>query len=145
VEHEGNSQGCEEEVTVIEQLVAELLGCEVWDAEQRAPRKLTLQDILIVAPFNMQVRLLKRCLEAAARIGSVDKFQGQEAHVVNTSMCSSTLEDSPRGAEFLLEPNRLKVAVSRANSLAIVVGNPGLIADRYRTIRKRNWPTWFVG
>ena len=135
VEHEGNSQGCEEEACKIEELVAELLGCQVWDAEKREPRNLTLEDVLIVAPFNMQVRLLKKRLGTKARIGSVDKFQGQEAHVVIVSMCSSTLDDSPRGAEFLLEPNRLNVAVSRAKSLAIITGNPNLIAARCRTIR----------
>ncbi len=66
----------------------------------------------------------------------MDKFQGQEAHVVIVSMCSSTLEDSPRGAEFLLEPNRLNVAVSRAKSLAVIVGNADLVAARCGTIRE---------
>ncbi len=136
VEHEGNSQGCEEEACVIEQLVTELVGCQVWDAGNLAPRKLTIDDILIVAPFNMQVRMLKKRLGPTAKVGSVDKFQGQEAHVVIVSMCSSTLEDSPRGAEFLLEPNRLNVAVSRAKSLAVIVGNPELVAARCQSVRE---------
>ena len=84
----------------------------------------------------MQVRTLKKRLGLTAKVGSVDKFQGQEAHVVIVSMCSSTLEDSPRGAEFLLEPNRLNVAVSRAKSLAIVVGNPNLVTARCGTVRE---------
>jgi uncharacterized protein len=136
VEHEGNSQGSEEEASMIEQIVDELVGCRVWDAEDSKSRKLTMDDILLVAPFNMQVRLLKKRLGPEIHVGSVDKFQGQEAHVVIVSMCSSTLEDSPRGAEFLLEPNRLNVAISRAKSLAIIVGNPDLIAARCRTIRE---------
>jgi len=136
VEHDGNMQGSEEEVDVIEQIVTELTHSSVWDAEASRSRPLTMADILIVAPFNMQVRLLKKRLSAEAKVGSIDKFQGQEAHVVILSMCSSTLEDSPRGADFLLDPNRLNVAISRAKSLAVIVGNPGLIAARCRTIRE---------
>lgn len=136
VQHEGNSQGCEEESAIIQQVVEELLGCPVWDADKLEPRPLTMNDILVVAPFNMQVRMLKRRLGPEAQVGSVDKFQGQEAHVVIVSMCSSTLEDSPRGAEFLLEPNRLNVAISRAKSLAVVVGSPDLVAARCKSIRE---------
>lgn len=135
VEHEGNTQGSEEEADTIAQIVEELIGCRVWDAGKTRPRRLKMEDVLLVAPFNMQVRLLKKRLGASAHVGSVDRFQGQEAHIVIISMCSSTLEDSPRGAEFLLEPNRLNVAVSRAKSLAIIVGNPDLVAARCRTIR----------
>ena len=136
VTHEGNSQCCDEETEVIEQLVQELLSCHVYEKNDGRPRKLTLDDILLVAPFNMQVRMLKKKLGPTAKIGSVDKFQGQEAHVVIVSMCSSTLEDSPRGAEFLLDPNRLNVAVSRAKTLAIVVGNPNLVAARCGSVRE---------
>jgi uncharacterized protein len=136
VEHDGNMQGSEEEADVIEQIVSELTRSSVWDAESSRSRPLTMADILIVAPFNMQVRLLKKRLGTEAKVGSIDKFQGLEAHVVILSMCSSTLEDSPRGADFLLDPNRLNVAISRAKSLAVIVGNPGLIAARCRTIRE---------
>ncbi len=136
VTHDGNSQCCEEEAVVIEQLVQELLGCQVLDTSKSRSRNLNIDDILLVAPFNMQVRLLKKRLGPAAKVGSVDKFQGQEAHVVIVSMCSSSLEDSPRGAEFLLEPNRLNVAVSRAKTLAVVVGNPNLVAARCGSIRE---------
>ena len=73
---------------------------------------------------------------AAVRIGSVDKFQGQEAPVVIVSLCSSTLEDAPRGASFLLNPNRLNVAVSRAEALAIVVGCPELMDVRCRSVEE---------
>ena len=123
VEHEGNMQGSAEEADVIEKIVAELVGRPVSHFAGDQVTSLTLDDILLVAPFNMQVRLLQQRLGSQARVGSVDKFQGQESHVVIISMCSSTLEDSPRGADFLLDPNRINVAVSRARSLAIVVGS----------------------
>tara|TARA_B110000114_G_C14811125_1_gene284746 strand:+ start:65 stop:454 length:390 start_codon:yes stop_codon:yes gene_type:complete len=68
----------------------------------------------------------KTALGEQAKIGSVDKFQGQEAPVVILSMCASDASESPRGMDFLLDKNRLNVAISRAQSLAIVVGNPNL-------------------
>lgn len=84
---------------------------------------MTLEDILIVAPFNMQVRALKQRFGSAVRVRSVDKFQSQEAPVVIVSTCASTLDDAPRGPDFLLSRNRLNVAISRAQALAIVVGS----------------------
>jgi len=135
VEHEGHSQDCEAEVDTIEEIVAELLGRKVIDSDG-STRKLKHNDIMIVAPFNLQVRQIESRLGGKVRVASVDKFQGQEAHVVILSMCSSTLEDSPRGAEFLMDPNRINVAVSRARSLAIVVGCPALLAARCQTIRE---------
>jgi superfamily I DNA and/or RNA helicase len=66
----------------------------------------------------------------------VDKFQGQAAAVVIVSLCSSTLDESPRGAAFLLSPNRLNVAVSRAQALAIVVGCPELLETRCRSVEE---------
>ena len=135
VEHEGHSQDCEAEVDAIEIIVAELLGRQVVDADG-STRKLKRKDILIVAPFNLQVRQIEQRLGGKVRVASVDKFQGQEAHVVILSMCSSTLEDSPRGAEFLMDPNRINVAVSRARALAIVVGSPALLAARCQSIRE---------
>ena len=97
---------------------------------------MTPDDILIVAPFNLQVRCLRDRLDPRIRIGSVDKFQGQEAPVVIVSLCSSTLEEAPRGASFLLSPNRLNVAVSRAEALAIVVGCPDLMDVRCRSVEE---------
>jgi len=85
-----------------------------------------LNDILCVAPYNMQVRRLQEALPSDARIGSVDKFQGQQAAVVIISMCSSFGEAGPRGLSFLLDKNRINVALSRATTLAIVVGDPRL-------------------
>ena len=147
VEHEGNSQRSEEEADVIERIVSELVGKTVSTFDGEEQKSLTLEDILLVAPFNMQVRLLQDRLGEQARVGSVDKFQGQEAHAVIISMCSSTLEDSPRGAEFLLDPNRINVAVSRARSLAIVVGSPEIMRARCKTIKEMkllNLYCWLV-
>lgn len=79
-----------------------------------------------VAPYNLQVRKLRDRLPAGARVGSVDKFQGQEAPMVIISMCSSAGDFGTRGLQFLLNKNRLNVAVSRAKSLTIVVGDPGI-------------------
>ena len=123
VDHVGNAQGSEEEVAVIEELVQELLGREVTDVQGQVCKRLELEDILFVAPYNLQVRKLSAALGPGARVGSVDKFQGQEAPVVIISMCSSDGERSPRGLEFVLHKNRLNVALSRAQSLAIVVGS----------------------
>ena len=94
------------------------------------------EDILIVAPFNLQVRCLKERVDPRIRVGTVDKFQGQEAPAVIVSLCASTLDEAPRGAEFLLSPNRLNVAVSRAQALAIVVGSPELLEARARSVEE---------
>ncbi len=135
VSHEGNTQSSPEEVDRVAALVGELLACRVT-LHGGAERAMTLDDILIVAPFNMQVRALKARLGEEARVGSVDKFQGQEAPVVIVSMCASTLDDAPRGPQFLLSPNRLNVAISRAQALAIVVGSPELGNLRVRSVEE---------
>jgi RecB family nuclease, putative, TM0106 family len=135
IDHDGCTQDSDEEVCAIEKLVAELMTCRV--TVKGAPeRAMTLRDILVVAPFNMQVRALKHRLGKEARVGSVDKFQGQEAPVVIVSMCASTLDDAPRGAKFLLSTNRLNVAISRAQALAIVVASRQLGDIRVRSIEE---------
>jgi uncharacterized protein len=106
----------------------------VTNEQGQIGRRLQLEDILFVAPYNMQVRKLSRSLGPQARVGSVDKFQGQEAPVVILSMCASSGEGSPRGLEFLLNKNRLNVALSRAQSLAIVVANPALAQTRCQSL-----------
>ena len=90
-------------------------------------RPLTVDEILVVAPYNVQVNYLKSVLPAGARVGTVDKFQGQQAQVVIVSMTTSSAEDMPRNLEFLLSRNRLNVAVSRARALAILVASPRLL------------------
>jgi uncharacterized protein len=126
VEHVGNTQASDEEVDVVCAIVDELVGREVTDEQGQPAGRLTLDDILFVAPYNMQVRRLREALGEDAAVGSVDLFQGREARVVIVSMCASDLDGAARGSEFLLDTNRLNVALSRAQSLAIVVGNPAL-------------------
>jgi len=91
-------------------------------------------DGMVVAAYNAQVNALREALPDAVRVGTVDKFQGQEADVVLYSMASSSGEDVPRGLEFLLSRNRLNVAVSRARCLAYLVASPRLLEVNCRTI-----------
>jgi uncharacterized protein len=135
VRHDGCTQSSEEECDAIAAIVRELLGRNVV-GHDGLERRMTLDDILIVAPFNQQVRCLREKLSPGLRVGSVDKFQGQEAPVVIVSLCASTLDEAPRGAGFLLSPNRLNVAVSRAEALAIVVGSPELLEVRCRSVEE---------
>lgn len=88
---------------------------------------LMIQDILVVTPYNVQVNYLRSILPDNAKVGTVDKFQGQEAPIVLISMVTSSAEDLPRNIEFLYSKNRLNVAVSRAQCLAVVVANPKLL------------------
>ncbi|MCW7553933.1 TM0106 family RecB-like putative nuclease [Endozoicomonas gorgoniicola] len=125
VDHEGNTQASEEEVAEIKLLAHSLIGRTFVD-ENGDERPIGWDDMLFVAPYNHQVRKLSDALGKAARVGSVDKFQGQEAPVVFLSMCASDASESPRGMDFLFNRNRINVAISRAQSLAVVVGNPEL-------------------
>lgn len=136
VVHDGNSQSSPEEVEKIVGLVERLAGCDVTDLEGAVTGLLGHEGILVVAPYNLQVRALRRALPVAVRVGTVDRFQGQEAPVVLISMCASDASQSPRGLNFLLDPNRLNVALSRAQCLAVVVGNPGLVRARARSIEQ---------
>ena len=132
VEHSGNSTACEEEVERIADLVEQLHG----QPYQRARREngemvvknavLGQMQILITAPYNLQVNRLQKRIGHLARIGTVDKFQGQEAPVAIHSLTASDGDSAPRGLDFLLDPNRLNVAISRAQCLSIVVGSPQL-------------------
>src|ERR1035438_2017144 len=92
--------------------------------------------ILIVAPYNAQVSALAQRLPAGTRIGTVDKFQGQEAPIVFYSMATSTPEDAPRGMEFLYSLNRLNVATSRAQCVAVIVASPALFQVQCKTPRQ---------
>ena len=89
---------------------------------------------MVVTPYNAQVRCLRARLGPHARIGTVDKFQGQEARVVLYSMASSSGDDVPRGLDFLLSRNRFNVAISRAQCLAYLVCSPRLLEVDCRTI-----------
>jgi predicted RecB family nuclease len=136
VSHTGNQARSPEEVARIRELADELLGCR-WRDKNNAIHPLTEQDILIVAPYNAQVSALVEALPALAdRIGTVDRFQGQEAPVVIYSMTSSSPEDAPRGMEFLYNRFRFNVATSRAQALCILVGNPALFRPECKTPRQ---------
>jgi uncharacterized protein len=127
VSHIGNRQSSEEEAQVIQKVVKELLAMSFVEGQSEVTqRALTRNDILVVSPYNMQVRLLQGKLGREFRIASVDKFQGQEAPVVIFSLGASSVHEAPRGAEFIFDRNRLNVALSRAQCLAIVVGNSDL-------------------
>jgi len=128
VDHDGNKSSSPEEVERVEELTRELLG-QTWTDQAGATRPLTSEDILIVAPFNAQVAALRQRLDGF-RVGTVDLFQGQEAPVVIYSMTSSDAALAPRGMDFLYSANRLNVAVSRAQGLAIVVANPRLLMPK---------------
>jgi len=133
VPHQNNAQASREEVEAVHHLVHELLGLR-WCDRDGAERDLEWSDILIVAPYNVQVYKLQRRLGRRARVGSVDRFQGLEAPVVIVSLCASSLDEVPRGVEFLLNRNRLNVAVSRAQGLALVVASPALLSGRVTTL-----------
>jgi uncharacterized protein len=136
VEHVENRQCAPEEAAVIAHEVGRLLDGGVYTDAQGLEHALTLDDILVVAPFNAQVRYLRERLPAGARVGTVDKFQGQQAPVVFFSMTSSSGEDVPRGMDFLFSRNRLNVAVSRAQALAVVVCSPRLLWARCNTVEQ---------
>jgi uncharacterized protein len=134
VEHEDNRGRSEEEADVVAAQVDKLLDGGTYVDRDGVEHRLTLDDILVVAPYNAQVRCLRARLPSGARVGTVDKFQGQEAPVVLFSMASSTGEDVSRGMSFLFSRNRLNVAVSRAQALAVVVCSPRLLAARCSTV-----------
>jgi len=135
VSHIGNTQGSDEEAVMIQSLVAELIGRILYGVED-GPRELTIDDMLFVTPYNLQVDNLKRVLGPSARVGSVDKFQGQEAPVVFISLCASDASESPRGLDFLLDENRFNVALSRGQCLAIVVASPTLAYSSASSLRQ---------
>ena len=126
VNHEGCAQTSEAEVARINELVASLLK-QTYINSDGVSHPFTAANILIVAPYNAQVRLLKQRLPEDIKIGTVDKFQGMEAEVVIVSMTTSSGDDMPRDMAFLFDRRRLNVAVSRAKTLAIIVASPRLL------------------
>jgi predicted RecB family nuclease len=125
--HDANQGASPEEVEIVADLMKSLMeGGTRWRDREGGEHPLGLEDILVIAPYNAQVADLIARLGAGARVGTVDRFQGQEAPVVIYSMTTSTPEDAPRGMEFLYSPNRFNVATSRAQCACIVVGNPRL-------------------
>jgi len=123
VPHDGNATESPEEAAAIVAQISALVGL-AWTTEH-GTRPLTAADVLVLAPYNAQVLLLREHLAAAGlgdvRVGTVDKFQGAEAPVAIVSMTASSVEDIPRGIPFLLNRNRLNVAISRAQYAAVIV------------------------
>lgn len=138
VAHDGNRNASDEEVAVVEQVVNVLLAPgSTWIDESGKPSQMTSGDVLVVAPFNAHVgRLAERLEQRGVAVGTVDKFQGQEAPVVIYSMATSSPEDAPRGLEFLYSLNRLNVATSRARCAVFVVANPRLFEPDCKTPRQ---------
>ncbi|MCH8872794.1 TM0106 family RecB-like putative nuclease [candidate division KSB1 bacterium] len=139
VVHEGNQNNSPEEVETVARIVADLLKPAIeWTNENGRSKTLGTKDILIVAPYNAQVGALQNRLPEI-RVGTVDKFQGQEAPVVIYSMASSSAEDAPRGMGFLYSPNRLNVATSRARCICILVAAARLLEPDCRTPEQMRW------
>jgi predicted RecB family nuclease len=150
------SHGCTtanpDEVAAVVRVVGDLLG-RIWtdeaDASTPVRRPLRESDILIVAPFNRMVRALSRTLAdagfAGVRVGTVDKFQGQEAPVVLTALTASAAEDLPRGLEFLLSRNRLNVALSRAQALSVLICSPALARTAVTTVEQMRLVSGLAG
>lgn len=135
VAHEGNSQSSEEEAAAVRKAFVALLGQSFRDRDGKV-RKITAADILVVTPYNAQVNLLARALPDGARVGTVDKFQGQEAPICIVSMATSSAAELPRNIEFLFSVNRLNVAISRAQALSIVIASPRLLDVPCQTVEQ---------
>ncbi len=140
VNHDGNRNASDEEVEAVADLVATLTAPgSKWIDQDEVATQMTGSDILVVAPYNAQVsRLDTRLKDTGARVGTVDKFQGQQAPVVIYSMATSRPEDAPRGLEFLYSLNRLNVATSRAQCAVILVASPHLFVPDCSTPRQMN-------
>jgi predicted RecB family nuclease len=137
VAHRGNTNRSDEEVDAVVRVVERLLRPGVrYRPLVGDERAFGARDILVVAPYNAQVSALRRALPEAVRVGTVDKFQGQEAPVVIYSLTTSTAADAPRGLEFLYSLNRLNVATSRAQALVILVASSELSLAHCRTPRQ---------
>jgi uncharacterized protein len=137
VEHAGNQNESPEEVERLVAMVEDLLESRAtWSDKEGMKHILRAEDVLVVAPYNAQVTALMERVPPGTRVGTVDKFQGQEAPVVFYSMATSTPEDAPRGMEFLYSLNRLNVAISRARCVAVLMGSPRLFQVECRTPRQ---------
>lgn len=133
VDHRACTQRSVEEAETVSAHYTALLNCR-WFDQHRTERPVTTEDILVVSPYNMQVDLLRATLPPGARVGTVDKFQGQEAAIVLISMATSSGDDLPRNIEFLFSRNRLNVAISRARCIAVLFANPRLLEVPCNTI-----------
>lgn len=135
--HTGNATQSDEEAREVVELVRRLVG-RAWTCDDSTPpQALRASDIIVVTPYNAQQVLVEEALAQAGfadtPVGTVDRFQGQEAAVAIVSLAASSGRDAPRGLEFLLLQNRLNVAVSRAMHTAYIVYSTGLLDDLPRT------------
>ena len=136
VDHDGNQNSSPEEAERVAEVSGALLdGNVTWTRRDGSDAPLTAEDILIVAPYNAHVSAIAARLPEA-RVGTVDRFQGQEAPVVIVSLATSSPEEAPRGMEFLYSLNRLNVATSRARCACILIANPRLFEPECRTPRQ---------
>jgi uncharacterized protein len=124
-----------EEVDAILAAVTQLTAADYRDRDGRT-RRIRHEDILVVAPYNAQVNALRAALPPEVRVGTVDRFQGQEAPVCLVSMTTSSGEELPRDISFLFSLNRINVAVSRAQAAAIVFASPDLLETPCRTVEE---------
>ena len=133
VEHQGQSNESPEEVAELAFLVRDLLDANpTYTDAEGSTRSMEIRDVLIITPYNAQVRAINDALPDF-RVGTVDKFQGQEAPIAIYSMATSSADEAPRGMEFLYSLHRLNVATSRAQCLAVVLASPALLRVRCRT------------
>jgi predicted RecB family nuclease len=134
VEHEGCGQMSWQEADAVAGEIRRLLGTPFTDRD--GARSLAASDVLVVAPYNAQVRALRARVPDGVRVGTVDKFQGQQAPVVIVSMASSSAEDAPRGIDFAFERHRVNVATSRAQCRVVLVCAPRLLDADCRTVEQ---------
>lgn len=136
VAHNGNQNCSPEEARAVGKLVRAILAAgTTWVDRDGKEQPITLDDVVIITPYNAQVFELQQCLPGA-RVGTVDKFQGQEAAIAIYSTATSSHADAPRGMEFLYSLNRLNVATSRAKCVSILVGSPQIFEAECRTPRQ---------
>ena len=139
-EHQGFSSHNPAEAREVVEQVKLLLNQNFIDASPTKPenRKMTQQDILVVSPFNAQVNLIKDTLKSAGfseiEVGTVDKFQGRQAPAVIVSLAASDAQSAPRGLGFILDRNRLNVAISRAKVVCLMIYGSHLIGSKHRKI-----------
>ena len=146
VPHERRSQSSVEEADAVAAAVDELVGSPFTGADG-VTRPLREDEVLVVAPYNAQVRTLRSRLPAAVAVGTVDKFQGQQAPVVIVSMASSTADEAPRGLGFAFDRHRFNVATSRAQCRAVLACTPALLDADCKTIEQMRLVSavcWFV-
>ena len=136
-----------DEGEIIKKLFKKIIGSTFIDESNKKAikRQITIEDILVVAPYNVQVNYLKSILPEGSKIGTIDKFQGQEAPISIVSMTSSDPESLPRNVDFFFSRNRLNVAISRSQCLSIVIMNKELLEINCKKIEHIKLVNTFMG